>query len=259
MSSDRSPDPLRTLAVDIGGSGIKAILLDDAGNPLTTRARVKTPRPATPKAVLDVIGTLAKAKGEFDRVSVGFPGVVKRGTTVTAPNLGDAWHGYKLAPALTRLLKKPVRIANDADVQGLGVISGRGIELVITLGTGVGSALFVDGRLVPNMELAHHAFRRDNTYEGQLGKAALKKAGPVKWNKRLARAVKILDQLFNYDRLYLGGGNAKHITMPLPSNVTIVPNEAGLLGGIALWREDPIRPQPRRPRKIPKAAQPITA
>jgi polyphosphate glucokinase len=227
----------RTLSVDIGGSGVKALVLDGKGKPLTTRARVKTPKPATPKAVLDVIVGLAKAKGTFDRASVGFPGVVRNGVTVTAPNLDEAWQGHKLASALSRLLRKPVRVANDADVQGFGAIAGKGVELVITLGTGMGSALFVDGRLVPNLELGHHPFRRGKTYEDQLGNAALKKVGPAKWNKRLARAIKTLDQVFNYDRLYIGGGNAKHITIPLSANVTIVPNEAGLYGGIALWKE----------------------
>jgi polyphosphate glucokinase len=233
----RTRNPLRLLAVDIGGSGIKAIVLDEAGKPLTTRARVTTPKPATPQAVLDVIAGLAKAKGAFDRVSVGFPGVVKHGITVTAPNLDQTWKGYKLASALTKLLKKPVRIANDADVQGFGAIGGKDVELVMTLGTGVGSALFVDGRLVPNMELAHHPFRRGKSYEEQLGNAALKKAGKNKWNSRLKRAIQVLDALFNYDRLYIGGGNARHITISLPSNVKIVSNDAGLLGGIALWRE----------------------
>ncbi|MEW6543659.1 MAG: ROK family protein [Nitrospirota bacterium] len=226
----------RTLSVDIGGSGVKALVLDERGKPLTTRARVKTPKPATPKAVLDVIVGLAKAKGTFDRASVGFPGVVRNGVTVTAPNLDGAWQGHKLASALSRLLRKPVRVANDADVQGFGAIAGKGVELVITLGTGMGSALFVDGRLVPNLELGHHPFRRGKTYEDQLGNAALKKVGPAKWNKRLARAIKTLGRVFNYDRLYIGGGNTKHITIPLPADVTIVPNEAGLYGGIALWK-----------------------
>lgn len=230
------PESLRTLAVDIGGSGIKALILDETGKPLTTRARVKTPRPATPKAVIAVIAGLAKAKGQFDRVSVGFPGVVKQGVTVTAPNLDQTWKGYKLAGALTKLLRKPVRVCNDADVQGFGAIAGTGVELVITLGTGVRSALFVDGRLVPNLELAHHQFRKGMTYEDQLGNRALKKAGKQKWNSRLARAIQTLEHLFNYDRLYIGGGNTRHITIPFPSNVTIVPNQAGLLGGIALWR-----------------------
>jgi polyphosphate glucokinase len=232
----RKAGPIKTLAVDIGGSGIKALILDEAGQSLTTRSRVKTPKPATPGAVLEVIAGLAAAKGEFDRVSVGFPGVVKQGIAVTAPNLDQTWKGYRLGSTLSKLFKKPVRIANDADVQGFGAISGLGVELVITLGTGVGSALFVDGRLVPNVELAHHQFRKGLTYEDQLGNRALKKAGKTKWNKRLARALQTLEHLFNYDRLYIGGGNAKHIAIPLPSHVKIVPNEAGLLGGIALWR-----------------------
>lgn len=227
---------LRTLSVDIGGSGIKAILLDEAGKPLTTRARVKTPHPATPKAVQEIIVALAKAKGQFERVSVGFPGVVRHGVTITAPHLDPAWMGYKLAQSLTKLLKRPVRVANDADVQGFGAISGKGVEMVITLGTGMGSALFVDGTLFPNLEMGHHPFRRGRTYDQSVNNAALKKAGKAKWNKRVAKAIRTLEHLFNYDRLYLGGGNTKHLTIALPTNVKIVPNEAGLLGGIALWR-----------------------
>ncbi|MDE3018320.1 MAG: ROK family protein, partial [Nitrospirota bacterium] len=123
-----------------------------------------------------------------------------------------------------------------ADVQGFGAIAGRGVEVVMTLGTGMGSALFVDGRLVPNLELAHHPFRKGMTYEEQLGNMALKKAGKEKWNSRLGKAIQALDALFNYDVLYIGGGNTKHIALPLPVNVKVVPNVAGLLGGIALWR-----------------------
>ncbi len=239
MAINTRTDPanrVTTLAVDIGGSGIKALLLDEAGQPLSTRGRVETPKPATPKAMIAVIADLAKAKGPFDRVSVGFPGVVRNGVTVTAPNLDQAWQGYKLAASLKRILGKPVRVANDADVQGFGAIAGRGVEVVMTLGTGMGSALFVDGRLVPNLELAHHPFRKGMTYEEQLGNMALKKAGKEKWNSRLDKAIHALDALFNYDVLYIGGGNTKHIAIPLPSNVKIVPNVAGLLGGIALWK-----------------------
>lgn len=228
---------IKTLAIDIGGSGIKALILDHQGKPMTTRGRVKTPKPATPKAVLQVIAGLAKAKGLFDRVSVGFPGVVRKGVVETAPHLHEGWNAFKLAGALTQQLRKPVRVANDADVQGFGVIAGKGVELVITLGTGFGSALFIDGRLVPNLEMGHHAFRRNKTYDELLCNEELEKTGPAKWNKRLLRAVRTLDCLFNYDRLYLGGGNTKHITVPLPANVKVVSNVAGLLGGIALWRD----------------------
>ena len=228
---------MRTLAIDIGGTGIKAVVLSETGKLLTERIRVKTPRPATPAAVINAIVELAKQQGEFDRVSVGFPGVVRRGVTVTAPNLNGKWGGFPLADTLSKKLGKPVRVANDADVQGFGAIAGHGVELVITLGTGFGSGLFTDGKLVPNLELGHHPFQKGKTYEDLLGDAALKKIGKKKWNKRLVRAIRTLDLVFNYDLLYIGGGNAERVTVKLPSNVKIVSNVAGLLGGLALWRD----------------------
>jgi polyphosphate glucokinase len=235
---------VRTLAVDIGGTGVKAIVLDEAGKPLTERTRIATPRPATPKALLRVIAELASKQGEFQRVSVGFPGVVRNGIPETAHNLDGKWRGFPLADRLAETLGKPIRVANDADVQGFAAITGRGVELVITLGTGLGSALFVNGILVPNLEAAHYPFRRDSTYEERLGNAALEKAGKKRWNKRVRRAIKALEQLFNFDRLFIGGGNAKKLTGSLPKNVAVVGNVAGLLGGIALWREqcDPETP-----------------
>lgn len=226
-----------TLAVDVGGSGIKAMLLDAEGKPKTERSRIETPQPAKPEPVIAVIAELAKAQGEFDRVSVGFPGVVQHGITRGAINLDPDWHDFDLGTALLQLLGKPIRIANDADVQGLGAVAGRGVELTITLGTGFGSALFLDGKLVPNLELGQHEFYEGKTYEQRLGNAALEKAGQETWNKRLARAIASLAHLFNYDHLYIGGGNAKKITLQLPNNVTVVSNVSGLLGGIALWRD----------------------
>src|SRR2546426_3531015 len=219
----RRSQPLRTLAIDIGGTGIKAVTLSTTGKPLTKRARVKTPRPATPAAVMNTIVELAKAHGSFDRVSVGFPGVVRRGITLNAPNLKGKWGGFHLADALTKKLGVPVRVANDADVQGYGVISGEGVELVITLGTGFGSGLFVDGKLVPNLEIGHHPLQKGKTYEDLLSDAALKKVGKKKWNKRLVRAIQTLDRTFNYDRLYIGGGNAPRLSLkkpPHPKNVS---------------------------------------
>ena len=235
--AERKHKHIHTLAIDIGGTGIKAILLDEAGKPLTERARVKTPKPATPAAIINIIVALAKAQGGFDRVSVGFPGVVRHGVTVTAPNLATSWKNFALAKALSKKLGRPVKVANDADVQGFGAIAGRGVELVVTLGTGFGSALFVDGALVPNLEVAHHPFKRNRTYEDLLGMVALKKVGNKKWNNRVKRAIESLEHLFNYDSLYLGGGNAKRITVKLPPNAKVVENIAGLLGGIALWHE----------------------
>ena len=124
MTQDKS---IRTLAVDIGGSGIKVIVLDKDGNPLTERSRVETPQSATPDAVIATVTELAAAQGDFDRVSVGFPGVVRNGVTETAANLTPDWVGFDLATVLSNHWGKPVRVANDADIQGFGAISGYGV------------------------------------------------------------------------------------------------------------------------------------
>ncbi|MTJ11597.1 ROK family protein [Anabaena sp. UHCC 0187] len=228
---------IRTLSVDIGGSGVKAMVLDITGKPLTERGRLETPQPATPEVVINTVVVLAASQGEYHRVSVGFPGVVRSGVTESAANLHCDWIGFDLATILSARLNKPVKVINDADMQGLGAIAGKGVELVITLGTGFGSALFVDGKLVPNMEMGHHPFRKGETYEEQLGRAALDKIGEKKWNKRLQKAIASLQHLFNYDYLYIGGGEAVRINMNLPLNVKLIPNITGLLGGIALWKD----------------------
>jgi polyphosphate glucokinase len=227
----------RTLAIDIGGTGIKALLLDPAGKPLTERQRVTTPRPATPRAVLEVVMMLIEPLGPFDRVSVGFPGVVQDGVTKTAHNLHEEWVDFNLARALSKKTGRPARVLNDAGVQGFGVIEGRGVEMVITLGTGMGCALYVDGRYVPNLELAHHPFRHGKTYEEYVGDAELKRVGKKKWNKHVQRVVAQILPVWNPRRLYLGGGNARLLDFPLPPNVKVTSNLAGLLGGIALWQD----------------------
>jgi polyphosphate glucokinase len=227
----------RTLSIDIGGTGLKMLVLDARGREVSERGRVETPRPATPPAVLRALVKLAKAQPRFDRISVGFPGVVRDGVIFTAPNMHPSWAGHDLAAALRRALKKPVRVANDADVQGLGDIRGKGVELVLTLGTGLGSALFVNGALVPNLELGHHPFRDGKTYEEMVGRAALEKAGKRRWRKRVREALEQLEPIFNFDFVYIGGGNAKHLKPEdLPKNGHMRSNAAGLLGGIALWR-----------------------
>ncbi|HTR01994.1 MAG TPA: ROK family protein [Thermoanaerobaculia bacterium] len=229
------PQNPRTLCIDIGGTGLKTLVVGTDGKPLGERLRVDTPRPATPKALVEAIRGMAEKQTTFDRVSVGFPGVVRKGVVETAFNLDKSWIGVNVDRLLTRELGKSVRAANDADVQGLGAVKGEGVELVITLGTGFGSSLFVDGRLVPNVQLAHHAGWNDKTYEDELGNKALKKAGKKRWNKRVRKAIEALDELFNYDRLYIGGGNAQKIRFDLPPRVKIVSNVEGLLGGLALW------------------------
>jgi polyphosphate glucokinase len=225
-----------TLAVDIGGSGLKAMLLDPAGKPLSDRQRIETPAVPSPKAVLAALDGLIKPLAKFDRVSVGFPGVTKKGVTYTAVNLHPEWMNFPLQAELEKRWKKPVRVANDASVQGYGAVKGDGVELILTLGTGLGSALFTDGKLCPGLELGHHPWKK-KTYEDYLGKRGLDKYGKKDWNKLLQEAIAQTEKLFNWDHLYLGGGNAKKIEFLPPKNVEIVSNEAGLLGGVALWKD----------------------
>ena len=228
---------LRTLAIDIGGTGLKALVLGPDGSAQTERVRVATPRPASPELILPALFHLVEPLGAFDRISIGFPGVVVDGKTLTAPNLHPSWQGFHLADEVTAHLNRPTRVLNDAGVQGYGVIAGEGVELVLTLGTGMGCALYLDGNYVPNLELAHHPFRRGKTYEEYIGAAALKKVGKKKWNKRVAKVIAQVLPVWNPRHLYLGGGNAKHLAIELPPHVTITPNIAGLMGGIVLWHD----------------------
>jgi polyphosphate glucokinase len=241
LLSRSSASPI-TLAIDIGGSGIKAMLLDPKGKPISERERIDTPAIATPLAVLRVIDKLRARlpKPKFDRVSVGFPGVTKRGITYIAANLHPRWANFPLQRALEKQLRKPVRVANDASVQGYGCVKGIGVELLLTFGTGMGSALFTDGKLCPGLELGHHPWKK-MTYEDYLGRRGLDKFGKKRWNKLILEAIAQSSKLFNWDHLYLGGGNTKKITITLPPNVSLVSNEDGILGGVALWRQ----PQPQ--------------
>jgi polyphosphate glucokinase len=187
--------------------------------------------------VMTAIWTLIEPLGEFDRISVGFPGVVVDGVTKTAPNLHDDWRGFDLGKALADGSRRPVRVLNDAGVQGYGVIEGKGLEMVLTLGTGMGCAIYYNGVYVPNLELAHHPFRKGKTYEEYVGGKAMKKAGKKKWNKHVLEVVEQVLPIWNPRKLYLGGGNAKHLKLELPEVCSITPNVAGLLGGIALWHD----------------------
>ena len=230
----------RTLAVDIGGTGIKLAALDDSGRIVGPPVRVPTPpKPVAPDELIRVVGSAAGALGPFERVSVGFPGMVRGGKVLTAPNLGtEVWAGFDLQSALAKQLKKPVRVMNDADVQGYGAISGKGVEMVLTLGTGAGTSLFSDGNILPHLELAHHPLHGNKTYDQYLGNMALTLKGKKKWNKRVARTIEVLRTVVNFDHLYIGGGNAKKIDFELPADVTIVPNSDGLTGGIRLWHDE---------------------
>lgn len=236
-ASSKSSSPV-TLAIDIGGSGLKAMLLDPKGKPLSERQRVVTPAIPTPTAVLKALDELAAMLPGFDRVSAGFPGVIKKGVTLGAFNLHPNWAGFPLQAELEKRWKKPVRVANDASIQGYGAVKGDGVEMTLTLGTGMGSSLFTNGHLCPGLELGHHPWKK-KTYEDYLGRRGLDKYGKKKWNELLQEAIAQTSATFNWDHLYLGGGNTKKIEFKLPKDVEIVSNESGILGGVALWRDQP--------------------
>jgi polyphosphate glucokinase len=151
-------------------------------------------------------------------------------------NLGtEQWLNVPLAAMIADALNKPVRLVNDADLLGLGVIQGVGLELMITLGTGFGSALYMEGHLLPHLELAHHPLRDDKDYDQYIGKAQLRKKGKKVWNQRMKRVISVLKTVFNYDTLYIGGGSSAKINIPLDDNIVIVSNRDGIKGGVNLW------------------------
>ena len=229
----------KILAIDIGGSRIKATILDIEAAILMDYVRVETPTAASPDQVLQAIVELTKDFKEYSKVSVGFPGYVKKGIVYTAVNLStEKWDRFDLKKALSKVLKKPVRVINDADMQGLGIAKGQGLEMVVTLGTGFGTALLIDGILLPHLEVAHHPLSKERDYDQYIGKKALEEVGIERWNKRMKKVIEVLKTVFNYDHLYISGGNAKKITFKLEDNISIVSNVDGIKGGARLWQEE---------------------
>jgi len=234
MQNDLSQ--LKILSIDIGGSHVKATILNSKGELQMDYDKVVTPSPANPVNMIADIKALVKDFPPYDRISVGFPGYIKNGVVKTAPNLDNAsWVNFDLSKKLGEALGKPTRVVNDADMQGLGVVDGKGLELMITLGTGLGTALLLDGHLLPHLEYAHQPVTKNHTYDTFIGESALETVGKKKWNRRMEAVLKDLQTVFNYDYLYIGGGNARKLTFELDKNVKIVTNEDGIKGGARLW------------------------
>jgi len=224
------------LAIDIGGSHIKCIILNTRGEGQTEYRRMPTPIQATPEAVIVLVLELVKGLSDFEKISIGFPGYVRNGIVYTAPNLGTGhWAQFDLGQQISNKLGKPARLVNDADQLGLGVVSGKGYELAVTLGTGVGTAVIMDGVLLPHLELSHHPISKGRDYDEYVGSQAMERVGKEKWNKRVAKVLAALKVVFNYDRLYLGGGGVKSLTIPLEENIHLFNNQDGIKGGAKLW------------------------
>ncbi|HUZ60426.1 MAG TPA: ROK family protein [Hanamia sp.] len=233
-----SENDTKILAIDIGGSHIKATILNMEGVFLKEYERENTPQPPSPEKVVSLIKELASRFHEYDKITAGFPGYIKEGIVKTAPKLGnELWKDYNLQKQLENTLGKPALVINDADLQGLSLGKGKGFEMVITLGTGFGSAMMKDGILLPHLEMSQHPITKNMNYNDYIGEAALIKKGEKKWNKRMAKVIQILKTVFNYDHLYISGGNAKLITFKLDKSVTIENNKDGIKGGAVLWKQ----------------------
>ncbi len=244
---------MTTLAIDCGGGGIKGTVLDEAGTMRAHPIRVPTPYPLPTslfvKTLVDLAGQLPKA----DRATIGLPGMIRHGVVVTTPHyvtrsgprtrvlpeLVEQWEGFDVQTAMAEALGMPTRVLNDAEVHGAGVIAGAGLELVMTLGTGLGFALFDGSRLAPHMEMSQAPVRWGLSYDTYIGEHERRRLGDALWSRRVGRMVEGLRPVFMWDRLYIGGGNSRHITptvlAKMGDDVVIVPNSAAMIGGARVW------------------------
>lgn len=252
-----SGEPVYTLAIDCGGTGLKGLVLNEHGEPVTGQVYVPTPYPCPPQRMIDTLVDIAERTGHaFDRVTVGFPGLIRHGVvyatphyvtlagpfTPADPDLVRQWSRFDVAAALGAALQRPTRVANDAEIAGLAVIQGRGFEVVLTFGTGMGFAYFDNGRLLPKIEMSQGLYRDGQTYDQYLGITTFQRIGAPAWVERIEQAVADLRPVWWWDRLYIGGGGSRHLHRSrLGHDVTVVPNIAGMLGGIKLWDSDGVR------------------
>ncbi len=215
----------RVLVIDIGGTHFKVLATGQR-----TPREIPSGPAMTPRAMVAAVKRLT-ADWSYDAVSIGYPGVVVHGRPVTEPhNLGRGWVGFDFHRAFGR----PVRVDNDAAMQALGSYRG-GRMLFLGLGTGLGSAMIIDGVLEP-MELAHLPYRKGRTYEDYVGVRGLRRLGKKRWRRHVAEVMTLLKAALEADDIVVGGGNAKRLD-DLPPGARMVDNENAFIGGFRLWDE----------------------
>lgn len=236
---------MKVLGIDIGGSGIKGAPVNTkTGELLGERYRIPTPQPSTPKAVAKVIAKIARHFDWKGPIGCGFPGVVQGGITKSAANVDKAWIGADAAGLIGKATGCPTKVYNDADVAGLAEMAfgagkdRKGVVMLITIGTGLGTCIFTEGVLLPNTELGHIEF---NGQDAELfaSDAARKREhlSWKKWGKRFDAYLNYLYKLFSPDLIILGGGASKkfekfseYITVPTEVVTAETLNEAGIIG-----------------------------
>ncbi len=237
------------LGIDIGGSFIKIAPVDvDSGKLMAVTQTVPVPKPATPDSILEIIQTTIRETNWTGPVGVGYPGVIRNGVTLTACHVSDEWLGYRLLDRLGEFVSAPVALLNDADAAGLAEMTlgagrdrnrpGGGTVVTLTLGTGIGSALFRDGKLFPNTEFGH--IELDGEDAERMAAASVRTTLGLTWQdygRRLNHYLDTVLKLLSPDRVILGGGiseNYNQFSNFLTGNVEIMPaslgNSAGLIG-----------------------------
>ena len=242
-----------TLSIDCGGSFIKASVLDESGTMRAHQVRIETPYPLSPARFVETLQGIAAQLPKADRMTVGMPGMIRHGVVIHTPHyinvrgpftrrdpaLQAEWTGFDVRTGLQNATGIPALVLNDAEVHGAGVVTGAGLELVLTLGTGLGCAMFDGGILAPHIELSHAPVRGATTYDEWIGEEAHRRVGDLFWSRRILRMVEGLRPVFLWDRLYLGGGNSRLISPEhqrrMGDDVVIVPNSAGIVGGVRAW------------------------
>lgn len=242
-----------TLAIDCGGTGIKGSVLDALGQMTAEQIRVRTPYPLPPDRFIGIIAGLAERLPPADRVTVGMPGMIRHGRVVSTPHyvtkrgphtkvdpdLVSAWRNFDTQLAVAEELGLPAIVLNDAEVAGAGAVTGFGFEVVLTLGTGLGNAIFDDGRLLPHLEISRAPVRRGRIYDTYIGDASRKRLGHTAWSRRVREVLIGLRPVFEWDRLYIGGGNGVRVEqkdlLAVGGQILVVPNSAGIVGGVKAW------------------------
>lgn len=242
-----------TLGIDCGGGGIKASVADFSGHLVTAPIRTPTPYPLPPNVLVDIAVDLASQLPAADRVTMGMPGMLRHGRVIETPHyvtkdgprskplphLVEEWANFNMQGALREALQLPTLVLNDAEVAGAGVVTGTGLEMIITLGTGLGNAVFDSGKLAPHTEISRGFVRWGLTYDEYVGEHERLRLGDAHWSRRIKRVIDGLRPMYLWDRLYLGGGNGVRVVQtarnPLPKDVVVVPNDAGMMGGVRAW------------------------
>lgn len=245
-----------TLAVDCGGGGIKASVLDGRGTMVAPATRTPTPYPLPPDLLVDIVADFASQLPTCDRVTVGMPGMLRHGVVIQTPHyvckagprtrvlpeMVERWRRCDIRRMVAERLEVPALVLNDAEVAGAGVVTGTGLEVIITLGTGLGNSVWDGRRLAPHMEISRMPLRWGLIYDDYIGEHERLRLGDAHWSRRVRRVVEALRPALLWDRLYIGGGNGVRITAAqrrlLGDEVVIVPNDAGIRGGVRCWTLD---------------------